>query len=108
MPYYYIIETIILEGVADEIEGMLHLMMCINGVDRRLSVVSGETSIVALESSPKDVVSTECKLLLPLCLSMKTVPFKRLTLLNTILVSFSQTLVSLEAKKLKTATSLKG
>ena len=69
MPYYYIIETIILEGVADEIEGMLHLMMCINGVDRRLSVVSGETSIVALESSPKDVVSTECKLILPLCLS---------------------------------------
>eukprot|EP00984_Skeletonema_dohrnii_P021336 scaffold10642_cov155-Skeletonema_dohrnii-CCMP3373.AAC.3 len=104
MPYYYIIETIVLEGVADEIEGMLHLMMCINGVDRRLSVVSGETSIVALESSPKDVVSTQCKLLLPLCLSMRTVPFKRLTLLNTILISFPQTRVSLEAKKLKTAT----
>ena len=68
LPYFYVIETIILEGVADEIEGMLHLMMCINGVDRRLSVVSGETSIVALESSPKGVVSTECKLILPLCL----------------------------------------
>ncbi len=61
LPYFYIIETIAFEGVADEIEGMIHLMMCINGVDRRLSVESAETSLVALESSPDDIVSTECK-----------------------------------------------
>ena len=59
VPYFYIIETIVLEGVVDEIEGMLHLMTCINGFDRRLSI---QSDIVAVESSPKDVVSTECKL----------------------------------------------
>lgn len=63
VPYFYIVETIVLEGVADEIEGMLHLMMCINGVDRRLSVESAETSLVALESAPEDILSTECKFL---------------------------------------------
>ena len=65
MPYFYIIETIVLEGVVDEIESLVHLMMCINGVDRRLSVESSEEGIeiVAVESSPKDVVSTECKFL---------------------------------------------
>jgi len=62
MPYFYIVETVFLEGVVDEIEGLLHLMMCINGVDRRLSVESGEkgVEIVALKSSPKDAVSTQC------------------------------------------------
>jgi len=61
VPYFYIVETVVLEGVVDEIEGLLHLMMCINGVDRRLAVESDEkgVEIVALLSSPKDVVSTE-------------------------------------------------
>ena len=102
VPYFYIVETIVLEGVVDEIEGMLHLMLCINGVDRRLSVESGETSIVAFESSPTDVVSTECKLL-P-CRLFGTDHLFLSHDINSLLLHFMQMFVSLRAKKLKTAT----
>ena len=66
MPYFYILETIFLGGVVEEIEESLHLMVCLNGGGRLLAVASDEedVKIVAVESSPKDIVSDKCEKLL--------------------------------------------
>lgn len=64
MPYFYVVETVSIDGVVEEIEGLLHLMFCVNGVERRLeenAVDEEEAKVVGVNVTPEDIVSNECK-----------------------------------------------
>ncbi len=64
MPYFYVVETVSIDGVVEEIEGLLHLMFCVSGVERRLeekAVDEEEAKVVGVNVTPEDIVSNECK-----------------------------------------------
>jgi hypothetical protein len=64
MPYFYVVETMSIDGVVEEIEGLLHLMLCVSGVERRLeetAVDEEEAKVVGVNVTPEDIVSNECK-----------------------------------------------
>lgn len=64
MPYFYLVETVSIDGVVEEIEGLLHLMFCVSGVERRLEEITvgeEEAKVVGVNVSPFDNVSNECK-----------------------------------------------
>ena len=64
MPYFYVVETMSIDGVVEEIEGLLHLMLCVSGVERRLEEIAvdeEEAKVVGVNVTPEDTVSNECK-----------------------------------------------
>jgi hypothetical protein len=64
MPYFYVVETVSIDGVVEEIEGLLHLMLCVSGVERRLEEIAvdeEEAKVVGVNVTPEDIVSNECK-----------------------------------------------
>lgn len=64
MPYFYVVETMSIDGVVEEIEGLLHLMFCVSGVERRLeekALDEEEAKVVGVNVTPEDIVSNECK-----------------------------------------------
>ena len=64
MPYFYVVETMSIDGVVEEIEGLLHLMFCVSGIGRRLeemAVDEEEAKVVGVNVTPEDIVSNECK-----------------------------------------------
>lgn len=53
-----------IDGVVEEIEGLLHLMFCVSGVERRLeekALDEEEAKVVGVNVTPEDIVSNECK-----------------------------------------------